>query len=33
MYFRENITIYNNIMVFTLYKFKTDNRIANISSL
>ena len=33
MHFRENIIIYNDIIAFTLYKFKIDNRIANISNL
>ena len=33
MYFRENIIIYNNAMVFTSYKFEIDNRIANIGGL
>ena len=33
MHFRENITIYNNVMAFTSCKFETDNRTANIGSL
>ena len=33
MHFKENIIIYNNAMAFTLYKFETDNRIANTGGL